>query len=264
MNILIVGGGVVGTATGLAFARLGHSVDVSDPALGNCLAGTRGLPVAGMLALRMPDVVFICVPETALDDAARQVRDDLKADPPVYIRSSVPPGTCLRLARDLGRHFGHAPEFLREAVYEYDALNPTGIILGDCCPNHADMIENLFQPFRVPIHHTDPTTSELTKLAVNSHLACLISYWGQIKSLADRLGVNSHEVGMLASHCDKRVSTYGARFHGFGGYGGRCLPKDLQQMLDLCRQQRVEAPLLTAIKVVNDRLQAAEKGQITS
>ena len=174
---------------------------------------------------------------------------DLKS--PVYIRSSALPGTCRRLSKRFGRHIGHNPEFLREAVAEYEFLNPPGIILGDCCEEHGRLMHKLYEPFRVPIHHTDPATSEITKLAVNGYLACQISYWNQVKLLAEKVGVSSHQVGMLAIHCDDRVSVYGTRMHG-RPYGGRCLPKDLQQLIELCHESDASAFLLEAVRDINN------------
>ena len=251
MKILLVGGGVVGTATGLGFQRLGHDVQVYDPN-GNCVASRRGLCVFTTLEAINPHVglILVCVPEDRIDDAVLFM-DYHKSAIPIYIRSSVPPGTCARLQKQFGRHFGHNPEFLREAVAEYEFMNPPGIILGDCCEGHAQIMEQLYKPFRVPIHHTTPEVSELTKLTVNAYLADQISFWNQIKLLADKLGINSHEVGMLATFGDDRVSTYGARMHG-KPYGGKCLPKDLEQLLNLCKRFSAKASLLNAVKEINE------------
>ena len=274
MNIVIVGGGVVGTATGLGFQRLGHDVQVWD-VRGDCLAAAKGLPVANAppwaswRRASPTDVIFFCVPESKIDEATLAVHQVLapvsKEDGltvgrvgfdvqdihvPFYIRSSVPVGTCKRLSEKYGRHVGHNPEFLREAVAEYEFLNPPAVILGNCCHRHGGEMQKLYRSLRVLIHHTTPEVSELTKLAVNGYLACQVSYWNQVNLLADALGVNSHEVGMLASHCDDRVSVYGSRMHG-RPYGGKCLPKDLRQLIDLCEAQKVAVPLLHAVATVN-------------
>jgi len=257
MNVLIVGGGVVGTATGLGLQRLGHNINVVDSNV-DCRAAHEGLYVGGPIMGEV-DIVLICVPESEIDPAAfaarrPSLRQLLRGagDPAVYIRSSVPVGTCSRLTvKSRGGHFGHNPEFLREAVAEYEFLNPPGIILGDCCEKHGRLMNNLYEPFRVPILHTRPEVSELVKLAVNSYLACQVSFWGQIKLIGDLLGINSHEVGALASFGDSRVSIYGSRMHG-RKYGGKCLPKDLAQLQLLADKLKVSSPLLKAIKEIND------------
>ena len=262
MKILLVGGGVVGTATGLGFQRLGHEITVLDLA-SDCMSAKAGLRVVTEInfkteypspdIVKLPeswDIVLFCVPEKVIDDAVLPLAP-IGESVPFYIRSSVPPGTCARLQKEFGRHFGHNPEFLREAVAEYEFMNPPAIILGDCCGGHGMVMAELYKPFRVPIHLTTPEVSEFTKLAVNAYLADQISFWNQVKLLADKLGINSHEVGMLATFGDDRVSTYGARMHG-KPYGGKCLPKDLEQLLNLCKKFSVKAPLFNAVKEINE------------
>jgi len=255
MKIQIVGAGVVGQATGKGFARLGHKVyfwDVNKEV-------EDGLRRGGYSFGRMeyPDMIFFCVPEDMLEEAAREW--SMRAAVALrVIRSTVPPGTAHELqSRYHGQHFCSNPEFLREAVAEYEFLNPPGFIIGECCKEHGDLLEKLYAPFRRPIHRTSPEVAELTKLAVNGYLACQVSYWNQIKLLADKLGINSHEVGMLATFGDDRVSVYGARMHG-KAFGGKCLPKDLRQLITLCYRNTVQYTLLEVIREINDNLEGVK------
>jgi nucleotide sugar dehydrogenase len=258
MNIAIVGAGVVGQATGKGFARLGHNVLFCDQSEQVCKElvdqGYESLSIeeaANYSTLKAYDIVFFCVPERVIFDAFQYWLPLFHEDNLVVIRSTVPPGTTV-----MHKHFCFNPEFLREAVAEYEFLNPPGVIIGECCKEHGDKLEALYKPLRVPIHRVDPTTAEFTKVVINSYLACQISFWNQISRVAESIGVNSHEVGMLASYCDSRVSPYGARMHG--RYGGKCLPKDLEQLLELCNEKRVWAPLLQSIKYINDSVKRKE------
>ena len=254
MNIDIIGAGVVGQATGKGFARLGHQVRFYDTDPARCAQ----LIAEGYSIVRWEyhfpvDVVFFCVPEKAIKEAIEFCILQYPRSVLFVIRSTVPPGTTKRLAHDCDRHICFNPEFLREAVAEYEFLNPPGVILGECCKEHGDLLEKLYKPFRVPIQRVDTVTAELTKIVVNSYLACQISFWNQIKRVGDAIGVNSHEIGMLASYCDNRVSCYGARMHG-KAYGGKCLPKDLEQLLKLCKEKNVSTPLLEAVKQINQEM----------
>ena len=243
MRIQVIGAGVVGQATGRGFARLGHSVEYSDMYKEGY--NKRPLNPAG--------VYMICTPEAAVEEVVTW----LQGHPLRYgegllvIRSSVPPGTCRGLRAKYQRHICSNPEFLREAVAEYEFLNPPGIIIGECCKEHGAFLEELYTPFRKPIYRTTPEVAELTKLAVNGYLACQISYWNQVRLLADEFGINSHEVGMLATFGDERVSVYGSRMHG-RSFGGKCLPKDLNQLLKLATDKGANSTLFEAIKAIND------------
>jgi len=256
MKIVVVGGGVVGTATALGFERLGHEVYIVDPN-SKCHASQYGLKVVPD-CISDGNYILLCTPEAEIDAAIQTYRlpswDDSRKQPPIYVRSSVLPGTCRRLSQKYGLHIGHNPELLREAVAEYEFMNPSGIILGDCCSEHGFAMEILYMPFRSPVHHTTPEVSELTKLAINSYLVCNISYWNQIKLLADKLDINSHEVGMLASHVDDRISVYGSRMHG-RPYGGKCLPKDLKQLIGLSHKINATSLFFESIRDMNDLME---------
>ena len=260
MKIQIIGAGVVGQATGKGFARLGHDVTFIDlnP---HTLDGLQPEFKTVMDATSEADIYFICTPEGVVEEAVIGLTTiPIKPYPPIIIRSTVPPGTASRVWRKLKRNILSNPEFLREAVAEYDFLNPPGIIIGVDWDNpqaNIDEIRVLYEPFRRPIHYTNTATAELTKLAVNSYLACQISYWNQVKLLADKLGVNSQEVGMLACFGDGRVSPYGSRMHG-KPYGGKCLPKDLLQLMDIGNQNGVDQPLLLAIYHINQLMKGVE------
>ncbi len=246
MKITVIGAGVVGQATGKGFARLGHDVAFEDTSGEVRLRlNSEGYKTQGH---SLPDLVFICVPERVVEGVVGGYAD---SDIPLVIRSTVPPGTTNRLSQKYRLHLSSNPEFLREAVAEYEFLNPPGIIIGPCCDEHEELLSLLYEPFNVPIHCVEPTVAELTKLVINGYLACQISYWNQVKGLTDKIGVNSHEIGMLANHCDDRVSVYGARMHG-KPYGGKCLPKDLQQLIVACESNGIATTLFKAIKYVND------------
>ena len=113
------------------------------------------------------------------------------------------------------------------------------------------MLESLYKPLRVPVVRTDPTTSELAKLASNNYFSTVISYWNTIEEIAKRVGVSGHQVGMIAS-MDPRISSYGARFHN--KYGGRCLPKDAQQLIKFCGDIDYDPVLIKAVEEVNNLL----------
>ena len=281
MQLLVIGGGVVGTATAQGFQRLGHHIDIVDPKK-DCLAASKGFAVwespekmSELDKLRV-ELAFICTPERTVPEAIGELykvfnplrhsvtsgtRPSVKSFP-VYIRSSVVPSTCSKLnVKYRHWHISHNPEFLREAVAEYEFLNPTGVVIGECCQGHDEMIRSLYAPLKVPIHFIRIEESEFTKLCINGYLAAQVSFWNQVKILADSMGmgINSHRVGMLASQCDSRISPYGARMHG-KPYGGHCLPKDIDQLLDLCREYAKGKPasLFEAVKRINQHFEKGE------
>ena len=251
MNIGVVGAGVVGLATGKGFIRLGHEVTFYDTNFDVVKAlSDEGFKAQLFSNLYGHDVYFVCVPE-------KNVKEPLNVLPNsswAVIRSTVDPTFFDKYP---SAHLCSNPEFLREGVAEYEFLNPPGIIIGQCCQGHGNILEELYSPFRRPIIRTTPKVAAMTKLAVNSYLACQVSFWNQLKLLGDKIGVNMQEVGMMASFCDERVSEYGSRMHG-RAYGLKCLPKDLEQLIALYREKDVIYPLLAAIKAINDNFKQRE------
>lgn len=229
MRITVIGHrGVVGNATYQLLSRLGYEVHGCD---------MEDRPVES-------DIAFVCLPE-------REVRANLLQmyHTKLYVvRSTVVPGTCEQLQRDLGVHVLHNPEFLRESSAVIDSFNPDRIIIGACCPEHAATMERLYKQLYKPVFVTDRKVSELTKLACNGWLAAVIGYWNEIDTLADALGISGTEVGMLAS-TDPRISAYGSRYHN--RFGGKCLPKDTQHLIDIAREHGLPVDLLETIMANN-------------
>lgn len=235
MRLVVIGSkGIVGGATYELLTRLGHEVTGVDK-------GDRiPEPIPGT------DVAFVCVPEDSVQDVFNEM-------PRLYdlavLRSSVMPGVSDALQRHHKIHVTHNPEFLREATAVLDELNPERIVLGVCCNDHAELLKAIYKPLQRPIITTTRRTSELVKLATNAYLATLISFWNEIEGIASRIKVSGHEVGMIAS-TDSRIVSYGSRAHH--KYGGKCLPKDIRQLIVRAESLGLEPNLLRAVEEVND------------
>lgn len=243
MDINIIGPGVVGKATGEAWSRFGHNIDYTD---------------IGEDFYSSADLYVICTPEDTVEDVVTALVEWLQgvnqlglAD--IVVRSSTPPGTIARIAEGHGISLWHNPEFLREATAEQDVLHAQYTIIGyarrtkeleEVVPCEA--LDEIYTGMGIgPIYCTS-TESEFVKLATNCYLATQISFWNELKRIADELGINSHKVAKLAT-LDPRVSTYGALMHG-AAYGGKCLPKDMKQMRDF---RLGRTPLLDVVGEIN-------------
>jgi UDPglucose 6-dehydrogenase len=247
MIVGIIGFGIVGSATAEVLSRIGHSVFVEDIDPHRMeRAAAEGL---GRLNRDIEtDVLFICVPET-------RVREALASAPCsaiTVIRSTVPPGTTELLSAEMGRPLAFMPETLREATYIWDALNPHFILIGSHDEEQGRVLADLFAPLMVQHAIVPPSTAEMVKLALNAYLHTLISFWNEIHVICERTGIASHHVGILCSQ-DPRVSNYGARMHGEPA-GGRCLPKDLRQLLAFAAAKGYAPELLTAVRNINEKV----------
>lgn len=245
MKFGIVGMGTVGKATAEGFGRFGYDVicyDIDEQKLESLKQ--EGFKTTDKLA--DVDIYWICTPEQAVEDVIKQIKEGL-----IVIRSTVPPGRTSSLIEKYKLRICNNPEFLRERQALWDFLYPDRIVIGECDKEAGDILEEIYRPLTTSIIRTDPTTSEMIKYASNCWLSTVISYWNEIYQICKRAGVNSHFVAKVAS-LDERISTYGT-LHS-KPFGGLCLPKDLNALIELCHELGYEAPLLKAVKEVNIRL----------
>jgi UDPglucose 6-dehydrogenase len=279
-NILIVGSGVVGQATGKGFARKGHSigyVDINPRTIARLRAEGHTAMTASevdwndvdvvMLAVSTPSVdgkiVLDYIEAAALDVGRGLARTDHYV--PVVVRSTVPPTTTEdRIAPILERasgkragvDFGVAmnPEFLRQVTSEQDFARPWITVLGASDRRTADILDTLFRPFGALIVHCTPTEAEMIKYVNNVYNAVKISYFNEVHAICQGLGIDSSLVGAAAARTAESMwnPLYGTR--GGVPFGGACLPKDTDAFMQFARARGFEHLMLEATIEVNHRL----------
>jgi UDPglucose 6-dehydrogenase len=246
MRIQIVGVGVVGSAQAYLLTQLGHEVLGIDH-------HRSSFEYAKMLKglEKNVDVTFICTPEAAVPAAIGDVVSN-GVQGIIVIKSTVPPGTTKMLTDKYRTHICHNPEFLREKTAFDDALHPASVVIGQCCPEHARILNEIYSPLKCPIVITRPDVSETVKMTLNSYLATLISFWNEINEFATAFQISTQELAEIVK-LNPRVSTYGTEFFG-SPFGGKCLPKDLNQLINSYHQVGVKPQLLEAIRDYNGTL----------
>ena len=239
----------------------------------------------GAEAVREAEVVFICVgtPPTetgeadlsAIDNVARMIATESRSPKLVIEKSTVPAQTGGELKRALqvygtnpGAKFRVAsnPEFLREGTAVEDFFHPDRIVIGVEEKESEEQLRELYRPilegrYRCPVHQpncppaatpefvvTTIASAELIKHASNSFLGLKISYANVLADLCERLGGNVEEV-TRAVGLDPRI---GGQFLKAGlGFGGYCLPKDIQAFVKLADRAGVDFGLLKEAERVN-------------
>src|SRR5437879_1939304 len=105
--------------------------------------------------------------------------------------------------------------------------------LGGCPPTHSP-----------ELLVTTINSAELIKHASNSFLAMKISYANVIADLCEKVDADIHEV-TRAMGMDPRI---GPAFLNAGlGFGGYCLPKDVQAFIRLAERCGVDSGLLREV-----------------
>ena len=241
-------------------------------------------------AVRSGEAIFICVgtpPKengeadlSALDNVARLISTEAHASKLVIEKSTVPAQTGQQLKRVLSVYrrdpsvefrVASNPEFLREGTAVEDFLHPDRIVLGVEDKDSEQKLRGIYRPiletgktkFHCPVHLngcpqakspalvvTTINSAELIKHASNSFLALKISYANMIADLCERVGADIQEV-VHAIGLDSRI---GPQFLNAGlGFGGFCLPKDVQAFVRLAERSGVNFGLLREAEAVNKR-----------
>lgn len=235
-------------------------------------------------AVQFGDIIFICVGTpplkngeadlAAIDNVARFIATESKGFKLVVSKSTVPIRSGEKLRRSLSVYSHNRetqflvasnPEFLREGSAVHDFMHPDRIVIGVDSGIAEAMLRELYDPvvrreFHCPIHSSCPheqnvpflvtsiKSAELIKHASNSFLALKISYANAIADLCEKLGGNIDEV-VRGMGYDPRI---GPEFLGAGlGFGGFCLPKDLQTFIRVADRAGVDFSLLKEVERIN-------------
>ncbi len=231
------------------------------------------------------DVLFVCVGTpplpngeadlSAVDNVARLIAKVARTPKLVVEKSTVPVQTGQQVKRALavyGRQHekmfrvASNPEFLREGTAVTDFLHPDRIVVGVDDHESEQMMREMYRPivernFHCRAHNnncgarpeprflvTTINSAELIKHASNSFLALKISYANLIADICEQMGADITQVSE-AMGMDPRI---GRAFLNAGlGFGGFCLPKDVQAFIHLGETAGVDMAMLRSAEEIN-------------
>ena len=235
LKIGVVGGGVVGRATARCWLEHVAEVRVYDI---DMRKRTHDFDQA-----LDSDLVFFCVPENNLSEVFSDWALRGRENRNFVLKSTVPIGTTRRLAKNYElTNLVHSPEFLTARCAVADAQMPARNIIG--LPNTpfmesvgcGVMLANIYTARfpGVPVVWMTSDESEAVKLVQNGFFATKVSYFNEVYQLCQNLKLNWQRV-RSAVLADGRISSSHTRVPGPDGklgFGGTCLPKDLDMLIE--------------------------------
>lgn len=217
------------------------------------------------------DFIFFClsIPVKQSDDLdltevlkwGELIAENVTTEKSLIIKSTFPLGTNRKM-QDLvaGAKAGISvitcPEFLQQGWALRDLTSPERLVIGSREIEAGKKLEELYKKFSQPreVIHTDPETAELSKLACNSFLAVKISFINEFSGLCEQVEGNVRQLRQILGS-DSRI---GKDFLNPGlGYGGYCLPKDVQLSIQEGKKRNQSMNLLKSAKKTNDSLTKA-------
>ncbi len=248
MQIIIQGYGMVGSTLHKGLKALGHTqFGIHDP--------YKGLVVsANSERMSRADVLFYCV-----NDKDGRVSDGTLIEKMVgklvIIKTTVNVGeTELLQSMFPGVKLVYMPEFLREDSALDDFLHPDHIVFGSVDTEYSREVDRcLFIHLKAQRFYVEPKEAELIKLISNVYPLIKLAFFNQVYDLCEKREIDYTKV-IAPQRANKFNSgKYMEIFNKGGrGGGGKCLPKDL----DILLQSNIARGILREVKKVNDKLLA--------
>src|SRR5690606_6970218 len=176
----------------------------------------------------------------------------------IVIKSTVPVGTGDRIDSMLNEQGSMAcirprvyvasnPEFLAEGQALEDFRHPERIVIGVQEDDAAALLADLYAPFNRDGQRLlvmDRRSAEFSKYACNAMLAARGSMVNELAGIAEGLNANMDDV-LSVLRTDLRIGN--AYLNPGMGYGGSCLPKDLQALIHLAASIEEPADMLHSV-----------------
>lgn len=220
------------------------------------------------IAIRDVDIFLIAVGTPASSDgspnlnslrcAVNTIAEQMTQSATVIIKSTIPPGGTETVHRwfyealalqNLKINLVYCPEFLREGNAVSDFVLPQRIVAGGdnaTAVRQAASLHQMCCTKTIPVLYTSARNAELIKYASNSFLALKVAFIDELARLCDKAGGEIDEV----AHGMGLDSRIGGEYLSAGiGYGGACLPKDIQGLTGFART--VGEPLLILEQVIH-------------
>ena len=143
-------------------------------------------------------------------------------DVPVFVRTTILPGTSERLSRETGHKVHYMPEFLTERTHIEDFKKQTMVFTGA-----HELLTKIFVGKKFTV--MTPLEAELTKYMHNVFGAYKVTYFNACREYCEQMGADWRKVhtGVLLSGYINDTHTYVPGPDGKFGYGGKCFPKDV-------------------------------------
>jgi UDPglucose 6-dehydrogenase len=204
--------------------------------------------------LKDAETIFICIP-TSTNEDLDILSDEIKflieqnSECQIVLRSTVPLGTCDKLEQQLGIKMFYIPEFLRERFWDVDCLRRP-LIVGHNENQIPDWLRaECYQECSLK-------EAELVKLFSNNFAVMRIAFANLFYDLSQTVDADYDLIKQMyfkVAHDQTYMEVPG--HDGTRGFGGKCLPKDLDFVIEILDQKNLDSQWFKNIRDLNKKWQ---------
>jgi len=196
------------------------------------------------------DTVFICIPTNADKDIEIIIDEiqDIKHNNPgahIIIRSTLPLGAC-KTIQDIVGNIIYMPEFIRERHWDTDCLKRPLIVGYDDTDNLPRWL------IQEEIYKCSTTEAELVKMFANNFAVMRIAFANVFYDLSESVGADYNTIKDMFFKIQQDQTYMEVPGHdGTRGFGGKCLPKDLDFIIDTLDKHNINQNWFKEIRELN-------------
>lgn len=256
IKIIIQGKGTVGQSTEMFLEAFGNEeldIEFNDPAK-DIVADPASWENAGY--------VIICVNTDLNDSTILPENDTSNVDAAInealingfrgriVIRSTMGVESISKLESQLGQNLIAWPEYIREATWQEDSVNPKMVVIGG---EASEEFANLFKSYTGTLLLTDAVEAMIAKLSTNTFLAMKVVFANQVRELCEKNGASYDVVRRLLLAEGRLGSSHWQTPgpDGQAGFGGKCFPKDVRTFEAALVKSGIHVDLIRAITDLN-------------
>lgn len=199
--------------------------------------------------LKDAGTIFVCIPTETQQDINTVISEiaqiqEFNPSAIFVIRSTLPLGACERIQKYVGNII-YMPEFLRERYWDTDCLKRP-LVVG--CDN-KELPQWLLDE---EIKTCSTIEAELIKMYSNNFAVMRIAFANVFYDLSENVGADYNKVlGMYLDVQQDQTYMEVPGHDGTRGFGGKCLPKDLDFLIETLDQHNIDQNWFKHIRELN-------------
>lgn len=210
------------------------------------------------------EIAVICVPTPkevngACDTTIVEEAISRLDTPHILIKSTIAPGTTDRLRRKTNKKICFSPKYIGESAYNnpiHKTMKHTPFLIIGGPKEERNYLFSCFEIIlgpHVTYYGCEALDAEIIKYMENSFLAAKVTFVNEFYEIAKVYGANWYAIreGWLL---DERIGrAFSSVFNGKRGFDGKCLPKDVNAIIEAANTKDYSADFLKEVLRSNDR-----------